>query len=132
MARIARGDEFVDSALEVIANAVTVEQVCQASAVVLPLRFGMTLEQTAQIAGVSVGWASRLRNRFILGKPVGDGCVHARGGRRHQNFTFEQEAALLKSFLHQASGLCKKRLAGVHASLQVVQTWGDVPFIVEG
>ena len=80
MARIARGDEFVDSALEVIANAVTVEQMRQALAVVLPLRFGMTLEQTAQIAGVSVGWASRLRNRFILGKPVGDGSVPARGG----------------------------------------------------
>ncbi len=103
MARIARGDEFVDNALEVIANAVTVEQMRQALAVVLPLRFGMTLEQTAQIAGVSVGWASRLRNRFILGKPVGDGSVPARGGRRHQNFTFEQEAALLKPFLQQAS-----------------------------
>lgn len=103
MARIARGDECVDSALEVIANAVTVEQMRQALAVVLPLRFGMTLEQTAQIAGVSVGWASRLRNRFISGKPVGDGSVPARGGRRNQNFTFEQEAALLKPFLQQAS-----------------------------
>jgi transposase len=103
MARIARGDEFVDSALEVIANAVTVEQMRQALAVVLPLRFGMTLEQTAQIVGVSVGWASRLRNRFILGKPVGDGSVPARGGRRNQNFTIEEEAALLKPFLQQAS-----------------------------
>ena len=42
MARIARGDEVVDNALQVIANAVTVEQLRQAQAVVLPLRFEMS------------------------------------------------------------------------------------------
>ncbi len=43
MARIARGDEVVDSALQVIANAVTLEQFRQAQAVVLPIRFRMSL-----------------------------------------------------------------------------------------
>lgn len=102
MARIARGDEVVDIALQTIANAVTVEQLRQAQAVVLPLRFDMSLEKTAQITGLSVGWVSKQRNRFIQGKPVGDGSVPARGGRRRQNFTVEEEAALLKPFLDQA------------------------------
>lgn len=103
MARIARGNEVVDSALQVIANAVTVEQLRQAQAVVLPLRFQMSLEQTAQVTGLSVGWVSKLRNRFIQGKPTGDGHEPARGGRRRQNFTVEQEAEALKPFLQQAS-----------------------------
>ena len=102
MARIARGDEVVDNALQVIANAVTLEQLRQAQAVVLPLRFEMSLQETAQITGLSVGWVSKQRNRFIQGKPVGDGSVPARGGRHRQNFTLEEEAALLQPFLEQA------------------------------
>lgn len=102
MARIARGSEVVDSALQVIANAVTVEQLRQAQAVVLPLRFEMSLTQTAQVTGLSVGWVSKLRNRYIQGKPTGDGSVPARGGRRRQNFTLEEEAEVLKPFLEKA------------------------------
>lgn len=102
MARIARGEEVVDSAMQVIANAVTVEQLRQAQAVVLPLRFAMSLEQTAEVTGLSVGWVSKQRNRFIQGKAVGDGAVPARGGRHRQNFTPEGETAVLKPFLEQA------------------------------
>lgn len=102
MARIGRGQEAAHSALQVIANAVTIEQLRQAQAVVLPLLFEMSLKQTAQVTGLSVGWVSKQRNRFISGKPVGDGSVPARGGRRRQNFTPEQEAALLEPLLEQA------------------------------
>ena len=102
MARIARGEEVVDSAMQAIANAVTVEQLRQAQAVVLPLRFAMSLEQTAEATGLSIGWVSKQRNRFIRGKAVGDGTVPARGGRRRQNFTPEEEAAVLKPFLEKA------------------------------
>ena len=99
MARIARGEQYVDSAMQVIANAVTVEQLRQAQAVILPLRFAMSLEQTAEVTGLSVGWVSKQRNRFIQGKAVGDGTVPARGGRRRQNFTPQEETAVLKPFL---------------------------------
>ena len=102
MARIARGEEVVDRAMQVIANAVTVEQLRQAQAVILPLRFAMSLEQTAEVTGLSVGWVSKQRNRFIQGKAVGDGTVAARAGRRRQNFTIEEEVAVLKPFLEQA------------------------------
>lgn len=77
MAWIARGDAVIDRALQVIANSVTLEQLSQAQAVVLPIRFRMSLKQTAQVAGLSLGWVSKLRNRFIQGKPVGDASVPA-------------------------------------------------------
>ena len=102
MARIARGEKFTEQALQTIVSAQTVEQLRQAQAVILPLLFAMSLEQTAQITGLSVSWVSKQRNQFIQGKPVGDGSVPARGGRRRQNFTLEEEAALLQPFLEQA------------------------------
>ena len=102
MARMARGEEVIESAMQAIANAVTVEQLRQAQAVVLPLRFAMSLQQTAQMTGLSVGWVSKQRNRFIQGKAVGDGTAPARGGRRRQNFTLQEEVAVLKPFLEQA------------------------------
>ena len=55
MARIARAEQYVDSAMQVIANAVTVEHLRQAQAVILPLRFAMSLEQTAEVTGLSAG-----------------------------------------------------------------------------
>lgn len=102
MARIARGEGFTEQAIQVIANAQTVEQLRQAQAVVLPVLFAMSLEQTAQITGLSVSWVSKQRNRFIQGKPVGDASVPARGGRHRENFTLQEEAALLEPFLEQA------------------------------
>ena len=65
MARIARGEGFTEQAMQVIANAQTLEQLRQAQAVVLPVLFAMSLEQTAQITGLSVSWVSKQRNRFI-------------------------------------------------------------------
>ena len=98
MPRTFRGHESVDAALSVLATASTVEQLRQAQAVVLPLRYGLNLEQTAEVIGLSPGWVSRLRNSFI-----GGNVLDARGGRRRQSFTVEQEAALLLTFLEQAS-----------------------------
>ena len=44
MARIARGQGFTEQAIQVIANAQTLEQLRQAQAVVLPVLFAMSLE----------------------------------------------------------------------------------------
>ncbi len=103
MPRPLRGQEDVDRALRRIATATTIEQVRQARAVVFPLRYGLSLEQTAEAIGVSRGWACRLRNRFIAGKAAGDKGKAARGGRRRENFSHEREAELLKPFLESAS-----------------------------
>ena len=102
MARIARGEEFLDAALQGIANARTIEQLRQAQAVALPLQ-GMSLEKVSKVIGTSKNWACRLRNRFMQGKFAQDIDKPARGGRRNENFTREQEAKLLEPFLKQAS-----------------------------
>lgn len=81
MARIARGHEVAGLARAAIAAARTVEQLRQAQAVVLPLEHGLSLEATAQMIGLSVGWTSRLRDAFIRGEVVGDGTTPPRGGR---------------------------------------------------
>ena len=59
MAKTARGEEVIESAMQKIANAVTVEQLRQAQAVVFPLPFAMSVQQTAEVTGLSVGWVSK-------------------------------------------------------------------------
>jgi transposase len=78
------------------------EQLRQAQAVVLPLDYGLSLAQTAGAIGRSVGWTSHLRNRFLAGEIAGDGQRQARGGRRRQNMTPEQERDALAPFLDRA------------------------------
>ena len=103
MSRPPRGQDVLDSALQAITSATTIEQLRQAQAVVLPLQYGMSLEQTAQAIGLSKGWACRLRNQFIAGGAVGDKGRSVRGGRHREHFTPEREAELLKPFLESAS-----------------------------
>ena len=103
MSRPPRGQDVLDSALQAIASATTIEQLRQAQAVVLPLQYGMSLEQTAQAIGLSKGWACRLRNQFIAGGAVGDKGKSVRGGRHREHCTPEREAEILKPFLESAS-----------------------------
>ena len=103
MSRPPRGQAVLDSALQAIASATTIEQLRQAQAVVLPLQYGMSLEQTAQAIGLSKGWTCRLRTQFIAGGAVGDKGKSVRGGRRREHCTPEREAELLKPFLASAS-----------------------------
>ena len=62
---------------------------------VLPLELGLSLEQTAQAIGVSVGWACQLRTRFVRAGGVPDSGRARKGGRRHENMTRDEEVALL-------------------------------------
>ena len=59
---------MAEQARRAIATATTMEQLRQAQAVVLPLDHGLSLEATAKVLGLSVGWTSRLRNAFIRGE----------------------------------------------------------------
>lgn len=102
MARPARGVEVLEMAREMLARAETIEQLRQAQAVVLPLDYGLSLEDTAQAIGRSRAWTCRLRNRFLAGEIVGDGQRQRRGGRRRQNMTPERERQLLAPFLDRA------------------------------
>jgi transposase len=102
MARRASGGEWLEEAQACLTKAKTVEELRQAQAVVLPLAFGLTLEQTAQAIGVSVGWACQLRTRFARGQGVPGYGSSKRGGRRRENMTREEEAAFLAPFFDKA------------------------------
>ncbi len=65
MSRKARGRDLVEQARELLSKAKTAEALREAQAVVFPLEYGMTMEQTAEAIGVSPGWACQLRNRFM-------------------------------------------------------------------
>jgi len=104
MSRPASGDaEVLQRAREAITCAQTVEQLRQAQAVVLPLDYAMSLADTAQVIGVSVGWACQLRRRFIHGRKAGDADMPTPGGRKRQNMTVIEEQAFLAPFLETAA-----------------------------
>ena len=91
----------ITRAREALSQAQTVEQLRQAIAVLLPLDYGLSLEQTAQILGHSIMWTSRLRNRFLSGD-VYDAAPR-RGGRFNQHMTEEQEYELIAPYIAQAN-----------------------------
>ena len=104
MSRPASGDdEVLASAREAIASAVTVEQLRQAQAVVLPLDYAMSLADTAQAIGVSPGWACQLRRRFMHGQKVGEPGAPSAGGRKRENMSLEEEREFLAPFFEQAA-----------------------------
>ena len=85
-----QGSGIGAEALKIVKEAKSVEQLRQAQAAVLPLCYGLNLEQTAAVIGVSPSWASRLRNAFLAGHQVGGESEPARGGRHRENFTRAQ------------------------------------------
>lgn len=102
MARKAGGGEWLEEAKVCLAKAKTVEELRQAQAVVLPLEFGLSLDQTARAIGVSIGWACQLRTRFVRREgALGQGSGR-RGGRRRENMTRDEEAAFLAPFFEKA------------------------------
>ena len=104
MSRPASGDaEVLMNARQAIASAQTVEQLRQAQAVVLPLEYGLSLADTAQVIGVSPGWACQLRRRFMHGQVAGSPDAPTAGGRKRQNMSLQEEREFLAPFLEQAS-----------------------------
>ena len=101
MSRPFKGEGAVAEALAILATTKSLEQFRQAQAVVLPLHHGLSLDQTAEALGVTPGWVSHLRNRFIAGERAGE--ESSRGGRRHAHFTIEEEAELLRPFFDEAA-----------------------------
>jgi hypothetical protein len=59
------GEQVVHIAIQAISNAVTAEQLRYVQAEIFSLRFALSLEQTAEVTGLSIGWASKqLTNSF--------------------------------------------------------------------
>ncbi len=101
MGMTARGSEVLEQAKAQLTRAKTVGQLRQAQAVILPLSYGMSLEQTADVLGISASWACKLRTRFARGE-----VPDPEANRRHrprQNMSREEEAEFLAPFFEKAS-----------------------------
>jgi hypothetical protein len=102
MARKARGRDLLEQAKGYLSKAKTVEELRQAQAFVMPLEFGLSMEQTARAIGVSSGWACQLRNRFIREGGIPRKEKPLRGGRRRANMNVDEEEAFLAPFFDKA------------------------------
>lgn len=102
MPRTASGSEVLEQAQQALREAETVEELRQAQAVVLPLLLGVSMEQTAAVLGVPVGWTCQLRRRFInAGHLVPRKPVPLQGPRAYMSRA--EEVAFLASFIECAS-----------------------------
>lgn len=104
MARPRRGKEVLEQARDALRKARRAEELREAQAVVLPLEFGLTLKQTAEVIGKSVRWTTQLRSEFIRRGGPRPASQPSRGGRHRQNMTQEEEAAFLVPFIEEAKG----------------------------
>lgn len=118
MARKASGSEVVKQAKAEVATAKTVKDLRQAQAVLLPLEFGLSLEQTAEAIGVSVGWACRLRTDFIRRGGVRERDRASRGGRRRENMSKDEEQAFLGPFFGKAAAGGILVVSEIHQALE--------------
>lgn len=102
MSRPASGREVLESARECLLKARTVNELRQAQAVILPLEFGLSMDQVAASIGVSKGWACQLRRQFIRAGGIVTDVKRRRGGRRRENMSREEEIAFLAPFFEKA------------------------------
>lgn len=103
MARPASGADQIDAARASLKSAVTADQLRAAQSVLLPLELGLSLVQTAQAIGRSVGATCKMRTTY---------CAVAAGKRpaakskttlrNRAKATLEEEAAALDKVLHDA------------------------------
>ena len=101
MARTPSGHQLLEKAKGLLASARTAKEVRQAQAVILPLEFNMSLDQTSAITGISKNWVCRLRTEFIHA----DGNIERKkshGGRRRENLSRDEEALFLVPFIEKA------------------------------
>ncbi len=118
MARPAQGHDVLEQAKGTIAAAKTVEELRAAQAVLLPLEFGLSLSQTAEVIGVSVRWACTMRNRFARIARGEEEPRQRRGGRKRENLNPEEEKEFLAPFLESAKTGGVLVVGSIHRALE--------------
>src|ERR1039458_4103953 len=104
MARPRRIDPVVVKRTQMTAAVTTsVESPRQCQAVLLPVLFGATLEQTAAVLGVGRATVPRLQAAFRKNPSARPNLTRNWGGRRQSLLTPEEEAAFLKPWLESAA-----------------------------
>ena len=102
MARLAGGHEFLEAAVTQAANAKTISELRMAQALLMPLKFGLSLDDTSVALGLSKSWTLRLRRRFGRIQSGREQPKSQQGLRNRARMTLEEESALLTPYIEQA------------------------------
>jgi transposase len=124
MARKARGLSVLETAKVLMTQATTANELRICQAVIFPLEYGMTIEQTAARIGRGVAWTSRGRNAFIKAggfvkkKKTGPGGRSAKTSRKREKMTAEEERDFIAPFLEGAKAGGKLAAADIRRALE--------------
>ena len=102
MARPATGRKFIEAAREQIASTKSADALRAAQALLLPLEFGLSLEQTAAAIGLSKSRTGKLRTRFQRIKTGAEQPKTKKGLRNHALMTLDEETKFLAPFIDKA------------------------------
>ena len=95
MARPVGGQQWVKAARAAVGEAKSVHELRMAQAMLLPVAFGLNLNQVAEAIGQSVPTVTRLRQDFVRSQR-GEALARARrGGQRNEHMTLAEEQAFL-------------------------------------
>ena len=118
MARPVTGREFMEAAKERIATAKTVDALRAAQALLLPLEFGLSLEQTAAIIGLSKSRTGKLRTRFQRIEIGVEQVKTKKGLRNHARMSLDEEVKFLAPFIAQAQNTGNLLIPQLKAELE--------------
>ena len=103
MARKAGGTDQLASARALLRAAKTADELRTAQAVLLPLELGLSLQQTAQAIGRSIGATCNLRTRYCkMARNISKTPRPKHTLRNRANATLEREAQILTEVLAEA------------------------------
>lgn len=102
MARPATGQAFIEAAQSQIAAAKSIDALRAAQALLLPLAFGLSLEQTATAIGLSKSRTGKLRTQFQRIEMGIERPKSKAGLRNHARMTLDEEVAFLAPFIDKA------------------------------
>ena len=118
MARPPKGQDVLKQDRDALASAGTVQDLRAAQSVVLPLEFGLSIAQTAQVIGVSKRWACTLRSRFARIARGDEAARQKRGGRKRENMKPGEEEEFLAPFLESAKAGGVLVVRSIHLALE--------------
>ncbi|WP_232297835.1 winged helix-turn-helix domain-containing protein [Nitrosospira sp. NpAV] len=118
MARPVTGREFVKTAKERIQTAKTVDALRAAQALLLPLEFGLSLEQTATIIGLSKSRTGKLRTRFQRIETGVEQVKTKKGLRNHARMSLDEEVNFLTPFIIEAQNTGALHIPQLKAELE--------------
>jgi transposase len=117
MARPARGQSVLEMAQSLLAKAAEADELRILQAVVFPLVYGMSIQETARAIGRSPRWITSARNEFIRNAGIVKKASNAVRNRAYM--TKDEEEAFLAPFFENArlSGILV--VSGIHSALEL-------------